>query len=275
MILRMRHTARWFTAGILALALAPAMTAGARDWFCPSTPELPSEDWEKWFVGSIGGIGARMHLIGGGNIAKGEFYRQDDWKPVILGGRLQADGTLLLHDEQELNCGTNDECAGTGLLRARLTKTAVTGTWKASPDDPPKPMQMQEEPRPKCEVTGPKRAFRNRSWPITFEYPATWHMDITANAVTLACPDPDLMANDGMNVSLAMGDIAPNGKLPAQPSILTLFTRDRNGRWRFEGLLGGWAAACNRCSAQWNDDHTGRRCFKSGLLSRRRLQRRY
>ena len=86
-----------------------------------------------------------MHLIGGGDIAKGEFYRQDDWKPVILGGKMQADGTLLLHDEQESNCGVKDECAGSGMLRARLTQTGMNGTWKGSLRDIEGTVQMRVE----------------------------------------------------------------------------------------------------------------------------------
>lgn len=215
------------------------MKADEQDWFCPSSPSLPNQDWETWFTGSIGGVGARMHLVGGGGIAKGEFYRLNDWKPVILGGRLQAEGTLLLHDEQESGCAVHDDCAGSGVLRGRLTKTGFTGSWQASPGDPPKAIRMQAEPAPKCEVKGPKRVFSNPAWPVTFEYPATWHVDVTVNTVTLTCPDPYWMASEGANVSLTMGDLTPNGKLPSDPPILSELAKDDKGNWQYASDLGG------------------------------------
>jgi hypothetical protein len=226
-------------AGILALCLSPAI-AQDRDWNCPPTPGLPEgrRQWEKWFVGSIGSVGARMHLIGGGEIAKGEFYRQNDWKPVIVGGRVQADGTLLLHDEQESNCGVKDECAGPGMLRARLTKASLTGTWKGSPGDQTKAIQMRVEPVPKCGVGGPKRVFRDPAWPITFEFPAAWHVDATADAISLLCPDPDWMAYEGRNISLTLGNLAPSGDLPTE-AILSEFIRNEKGKWQYESSLGG------------------------------------
>lgn len=234
------QAARWsFATGILAVCLC-AGAAQDRDWNCPPTPALPERgtQWEKWFVGSIGSVGARMHLIGGGDIAKGEFYRQNDWKPVILGGKVQADGTLLLHDEQESNCGVKEECAGSGMLRARLTQAGMDGTWKGSLRDIEGAVQMRVESVPRCEVGGPKRMFRNPAWPITFEYPASWHVDATADAVSLLCPDPAWMAYQGWNISLSVGNLGASGDLPKE-AMLSEFTRDDKGNWQYESSLGG------------------------------------
>jgi hypothetical protein len=242
MIICMRYIGRRFAAGIVAVALSSAMMADERDWFCPSTPGLPggSQDyWEKWFVGSIGNVGTRMHLIGGGNIAKGEFHRQNDWKPVIVGGRVQENGALLLHDEQESNCDVKDECAGPGMLHALLTKAGLTGTWMRFPGAKPEAMRMRAEPAPKCGVGGPKRVFRAPMWPITFEYPAAWHVDATADAISFLCPDPDWMAYEGRNISLTIGNLAPSGDLPKDEESLTAFTRDAGGKWQYESDLGG------------------------------------
>ncbi|MGA3081455.1 MAG: hypothetical protein ABSD44_08740 [Terracidiphilus sp.] len=241
MIFGMRYIGWRFAAGILAVALSSAIGADEPDWFCPSNPGLPggSQVWETWFVGSIGNVGARMHLMGGGNVAKGEFYRQNDWKPVIVGGRVQADGTLLLHDEQESKCGVEDECAGPGVLRAHLTKAGMTGTWKASPGDQPETMRMGVEPAPKCDAAGPKRIFRDSGWPITFEYPAAWHMDANAHRIALLCPDPDRMAYEGSNVSLRTGNLMHSGDLQKEDENFTGFTRDAAGRWQYEFYLAG------------------------------------
>jgi len=239
MIVGMRHIGWWFAAGILAVALSSAM-ADERDWFCPPTPGLPegAQYWEKWFVGSIGSVGGRMHLVGGGDVAKGEFYRQNDWKPVIVGGRVNADGTLLLHDELESSCGVEVDCAGPGELRAQLTKEGLTGNWKAQPDNQAEAIRMSMEPAPKCEAAGTKRVFRDPGWPITFEYPAAWHVDADAHTITLLCPDPDRMAYEGGNISLTMGNLTPSGDLPKE-AILSAFARDDKGKWQYENSLGG------------------------------------
>lgn len=240
MIFGMQYIGWRFAAVILAVALSSAIRADEPDWFCPSTPGLPGgrQESETWFVGSIGSVGARMHLIRGGDVAKGEFYRQNDWKPVIVGGRVQVDGTLLLHDEQDSKCGVKDECAGPGVLRAQLTKTGLTGTWRASPSDQPEPMRMRVEPAPKCDVAEPRRVFREPGWPITFEYPAAWHMDADAHTISLLCPDPDRMAYEGSNVSLRMGNLTPAGNLPKEESS-TGFNRDAAGEWQYEFYLAG------------------------------------
>jgi hypothetical protein len=223
LVLQMMRTV---VAGIFAVYLS-AVIAQDRDWNCPPTPALPDK-WEKWFVGSIGSGGARMHLIGAGTVAKGEFYLQTDWNPVFVGGRLQSDGTLLLHDEQQSSCGTDDECAGSGLLRVRLANTGLNGTWKRSLGDHAMVLEMRVEPTPKCEVGGPKRAFREPSWPMTFEYPTAWHLEVTGETVALLCPDPAWMANEGSNIFLKMRKLASKGDLPNE-AMLTEFSRDTRG----------------------------------------------
>jgi len=240
MIFGMQYIVCRFAAVILGVVLSSAIGADEPDWLCPSTPGLPggSQESETWFVGSIGSVGARMHLIRGGDVAKGEFYRQSDWKPVIVGGRVQADGTLLLHDEQDSKCGVEDECTGSGVLRAQLTKTGLTGTWRASPSDQPEAMRMRAEPAPKCEVAEPKRIFRDPGWPITFEFPAAWHIDANAHTIALLCPDPDRMAYEGSSVSLRMGNLTLGGDLPKE-AIISEFTKEDKGKWQYEGSLGG------------------------------------
>jgi len=186
-------------------------------------------------VGSIGGVGARMHLIGGGSVAKGEFYRQNDWIPVIVGGRIQADGALLLHDEQDSKCVIKDECTGSGVLRARLKKVGLTGTWKAEPGEQPEAMRMRQEPAPKCDAVGPKHIFSDPTWPIAFEYPAAWHVDSGAHAISLLCPDPDWMAYMSFNVSLTLGSQPQGSELANEAE----FTRDAAGKWQYQSYLGG------------------------------------
>ena len=133
--LGMQLVGRQFAAGLLAVALSSAMVAQDRDWYCPAVPGLRngSPAWEKWFVGTIGGVSARMHLIGAGDVAKGEFYTQDDWKPVSLGGRMSAGRKLLLHEERESNCGVRGECDGPGMLRGTVTKVGLTGPGRPHP----------------------------------------------------------------------------------------------------------------------------------------------
>jgi hypothetical protein len=61
MMVGMQGTRCRFVAGTLAICLSAAMGQN-RDWNCPPTPGLPESGspWEKWFVGSIGSVGARL-----------------------------------------------------------------------------------------------------------------------------------------------------------------------------------------------------------------------
>jgi hypothetical protein len=240
MIWGMQLVGRRFAAGFLAVSLSSAMIAQERDWYCPSVPSLPdaSAASEKWFVGMIGGVNARMHLIGADDIAKGEFYRQDDWKPTFVGGRMQADGTMLLHEERESNCGIKNECDAPGVLHGTLTNTSLTGTWKTSPDDQPNDIRMTVELEPKCGIDGTRGVFRDPAWPITFGYPTAWHLEPTKGAISLTCPDPEWMAHQGWNLSLTTGILRPSGDLPNE-AILSEFTKDDKGRWQYGSSLGG------------------------------------
>ena len=125
------------------------------------------------------------------------------------------------------------------MLRAQLTKARLTGTWKSSSGVEPKTMRMREEQTPKCGFEGPKRTFRDPAWPIRFEYPASWHLDTTPDTIALLCPDPDLMASVGMNISLTMGNLTPKGDLPKKPAMLSEFTKNGEGKWQYESSLGG------------------------------------
>ena len=231
---------RWKLVACMFVACISAAVAQDSDWYCPPVPALPDKGtpWEKWFIGSIGGAPARMHLLGGGSVAKGEFYLLADWKPVIVGGKLQPDGELLLHDEQDSRCGVDNECAGPSLLHARLRGAAMTGTWKALPADQDKSIDMHAEAAPKCEVGKAKSTFRNPPWPITFAYPAAWHIVRNSSTVSLLCPDPARMAYQGWNITLEMGDLGPGGKLPDDPR-LNDFTKDSKGTWQYTSPLGG------------------------------------
>ena len=196
---------------------------------CPPKPIFgpgPGPQWEKWFVGSIAGHGVRMHLQAKGGTTKGEFYKLDDWKPIIVGGRARTNGELLLHDEQEDEC-ERDECAGTAVLQVRLAANVLTGTWRASADAQPTSVRMHAEPAPRCSDLGPQHTFHDPAWPVTFAYPATWHVDASPETITLTCPDPDLMAYNGLDVTLTAGNVLPGGDLPETAG----FARDAQGNW--------------------------------------------
>lgn len=227
---------------MIAIFLGTGLATG-QDWTCPPQPAFrdgPGPQWEKWFVGSIGGVRARMHLEARGGLAKGEFYRLNDWKPVIVGGQAGADGSLTLHDELVDKVCNEDFCPGSGVLQARLTATGITGVWKPSVDHLPEELQMRQEPAPQCTGAGSQRVFRDPTWPITFAYPATWHVDVSTDTIVALCPDPDRMAYLDGNVSLTKGKMRPDGALPDKAA----FSRDAGGRWQYLfNLAGGPAPA--------------------------------
>jgi len=195
---------------------------------------MPGAPQERWFAGTIGSGGGRMHLMWLGGVVKGEFYRFNDWKPVFVGGKMLTHGSLLLHEEDGDDCD-QDDCPGPGRLRAQFTATALAGSWQPSTNGQAETIRMRAERTPSCAGAGSQRVFRDPAWPVTFSYPASWHLDAEPNTITLLCPDPDWMAHDDWNVSLIQGTIGPDGKLPDEAG----FSRDAKGNWEYEAVLAG------------------------------------
>jgi hypothetical protein len=166
---------------------------------CPSTPELGNGNFsEHWLKGYIGKRQARMYLAIGNEGVAGAFYYTDDWDPIMLGGKHLKDGFIQLSARK----GDSKQVGG---LTATLKTNTLAGVW-ISLDKQEARLRLKAVPKPHCETDNRQwRRFDDPRWPITFQYPASWHIASDGDSVTLTCPDPEPMAYEGFNISISHG----------------------------------------------------------------------
>lgn len=185
---------------LLILALLTIVSAQIAGQSCPSTPALGNENYKKyWLEGTVGSKRVRMYLEAGGEAAIGVLYRTDDWNPLMLGGQRGKNDNFQLTDKTEGSLGT-------GSLKGQLTVYGLTGTWIALKTGNKSAIRLKFTPEPRCELgSGPWREFDDPRWPITFSYPALWHIEVHESGISITCPDPSLMAYDGFDISFTQG----------------------------------------------------------------------
>ena len=154
---------------------------------CPQEPELevaPSS--EHWLEGAIGKRRVRMYLNRGGEAVVGAFYDVADWVPLILRGRWADDDAI------EVTASAAEE-RQTGKLKGSVSATGLVGTWTPEDGSPAQGVRLQRSSADSCDGNGPWRQFSDARWPITFSYPASWHLEATSDGVSITCPDPSLL----------------------------------------------------------------------------------
>jgi hypothetical protein len=174
--------------------------------FCPKTAELEVAPSHKyWFEGTIGQKHVRMYLERGGGAVVGVFYDTTDWSPLTLGGRW-IDGEegaveLIARNEWDFEGGS---------LKGEISAQGLSGVWSPSKDESQVTFHLKEVEQPKCDGKGTWRVFEDGHWPIRFSYPASWHVSVSGDSVSLICPDPSLMAYDGYEIDITQGPTANN-----------------------------------------------------------------
>src|SRR5581483_1415477 len=173
--------------------------------YCPQTARLsenPTDHWtDHWFEGRIGPKLVRMYMRGGGSEVVGLYYDVADWKPILLGGKWTDKGnvqvTISLPDPNIVAIGT---------LNGRIGPSGeLVGTWTTSSenDGGQQSVAMRQVPQPSCSGSGAWQKFSNPRVPITFSYPASWHVKIAEpdipnsegdKGIVLTCPDPMSLA---------------------------------------------------------------------------------
>jgi hypothetical protein len=184
---------------ILAVILIHTIWASGQQ--CPDATALDDKNYsERWLEGSIGSRKVRMWLATGGNGAMGTFYFTDNWKPIMLDGELGNQGQISLsaqYESQSANVFAH--------MKGILDATGFSGKW-FSQENKAESVRMKPMVRPQCESdSGRWRMFDDPRWPITFQYPESWHLESDANGITLTCPDPQLMAYASLNISVRRG----------------------------------------------------------------------
>ncbi len=112
-----------------------------------------------------------MYLERGGEGVVGLFYDKADWKTTLLGGSWAKDDTIQITTSIE-----GPDLVTSGKLKGRVTVNGFEGVWTPKDSNTSQPVHMKAEPEPPCGGNGAWRKFSDSKWPITFWYPAAWHL---------------------------------------------------------------------------------------------------
>lgn len=165
--------------------------------YCPQTARLSGNPTDQWFAGTIGAGRVRVYVRRSDQEVVGLYYDLSDWKPILLGGQWTKEGNVRMTTSPVM-----PDSRPVGTLRGVLSSTgdfigsvvSNDGTLSAQ-----KSVAMKQVPQPSCSGAGSWQTFSNLKWPITFSYPASWHVEIAeADVATsssneklvLACADP-------------------------------------------------------------------------------------
>jgi hypothetical protein len=192
---------------VFVLTAASAQAPGGKQLqtaFCPNTAQLevsPSNTY--WFEGLLGQKRMRMYLERGGAGVVGVYYDTADWVPMILGGRWTGESEIAVSA-----LSMRDAVAGT--FKGHLTARGFEGMWTPGGEENGIAFQLKSMAQPKCDGSGAWKSFQDGHWPVSFSYPASWHVSASGDSVTLTCPDPSLMAYEGYEITVMQGADANN-----------------------------------------------------------------
>jgi hypothetical protein len=199
--------------------------------YCPRTHVLEgAPEEEYWLEGAIGNSKVRMYLHRAGADVVGLFYATDgDWTPTFLGGEWSAKGVTL--------SGESADEAPKGRLQGQLANGAFIGSWTADSSDHAEPVRAAAMKRPACDGSGVWKRFDDPKWPVSFSYPASWHIEEVPaswrirdvdNELQLICPDPEAMT---YNTAVTIYEGKENKDKPIGPWDLVHCAKE----WRERG----------------------------------------
>jgi hypothetical protein len=212
-----------FACCIEAAAQKTADTENIQTGYCPQTHQLEAEPSQKFFFeGMIGGRRVRMYLDRGGSGIVGLFFDIDGNCDTTLLGGTWNNGLIDVSDAAENHSATER-------LKASISGNRLMGTWTATGSDHPEPVELVSISEPRCDGKEEWKRFDDPTWPVSFSYPASWHVEQSGKSVTLTCPDPaNLAYDDQITIYAGTGD--PDGP-PDEPTELL-----RCGdTWRYGG----------------------------------------
>jgi hypothetical protein len=226
----------------LAISLLLA-TSGvpAQDGICPTTPQLGDNPSQKfWLHGALDHKPVRMYIERGGDVVVAAFYyTHSDWTPVLMAGKWQNQTILMsVQPEDPFATRTASNSNAAGRFQAKLSKAGFTGFWTPANARASVPTHLAVEPAPRCDGTGPLKRFDDPGWPITFTYPASWHLDDAGVddhlSFRLICPNPAPMFYDG-TVVIEQGSLTDQGSLE---HLESLGYHRSDGKWTHNFLAG-------------------------------------
>jgi hypothetical protein len=183
---------------VVALLVALVAPATAQD--CP--PRTEGEDGKPQsshsLEGTIGDAKVRMYLEHNGEVVAGVYYYTRHWKPLLLSGNWAEGGRVTLTE-------TTRGPASTGQIRGMLGPAGLSGEWISPDDKTHRPVQLRVGGKIDCDGAGPSLSFADPAWPVTFSYPASWHLVREGTSLRLICADPMFMIYDDMDVLISRG----------------------------------------------------------------------
>lgn len=117
-----------------------------------------------------------MYMERGGPEVVGLYYDTADWKPIILGGKWSEDNNFEVTTRLP-----EPDAVAIGALNGRIISSGtLVGTliMRAGNDGGQEPVAMKRMLQPSCNGSGVWQKFNNPNVPITFSYPASWHVEI-------------------------------------------------------------------------------------------------
>lgn len=206
-----------------AVAQAPAIKGNSAAGFT-----------DAWFEGTIGYAPVRAY-VGTAGWPKsdgmwGIYYYTKYWTPIALEGDWTRNGRLRLAEGDPKSDDPKPH------FDLTVTRSSANGTWTSEDGRRTVPVRLRRVPKPagfKDAIRSPRR-FADPGWPITFDYPAGWRLDVTDTQLRLRSPDPeDMLSENELSCTLGYGVPDPPG--PEEPPY--------EFQWPFFRAASGWLAS--------------------------------
>ena len=180
------------------------------------TRNHPADFTDAWFEGTIGYAPIRAYVGDAGwpksDGVWGIYYYTKYWTPIALEGDWTRDGRLRLAEGDPGSDGPRPH------FDLTVTRSSANGTWRSEDGRRTVPVRLRRVPKPAGfkDAIRSARRFADPGWPITFDYPEGWRLDVTGTHLKLRSPDPeDMLFENELSCTLGAGVPDPPG--PDEP----------------------------------------------------------
>lgn len=192
---------------------------------------------DTWLEGTIGkNLHVRMYVGAAGFPERdglwGAYFYTSQWTLIPLEGPDPSSATVVLHEGNPIL----DEAARPRLELNFASRPRVTGTWTSADGARVLAVRLRVISQPPSydrAITHP-RVFNDPRWPIAFEYPDGWSLQLSDTTLRLQSPDPeDMLFENRLECERGRGLPAP--PRPKAPPVMF--------RWPYYRTSGGWVVS--------------------------------
>lgn len=207
--------------------------------------------------------------------------------PKERGNRALADTPLGLAGQPSSDgCGVRlrepDADADSDIWTLRMESTErIRGTHETR-DGRTEAVAFDVVPKTGCDGAGEWRTFTSPSWPISFEYPATWVVTSDDDDVNIECPSVGALSMGGVTLTFERGRVPPphisartavqNEDGPSAPGEPYWFARGADAQWRVREIGCADAGADHACRLARRSERNGMIVLQ-GVAGEHRLYR--